>query len=92
MIAFLGGAEAKINFAQIMQKRISVTGSTLRPQSIQAKADIAKALETHVWPLLEAGKIKPVMDHTFALKDAVNAHLRMEKSSHIGKIVLKVAH
>jgi len=90
MIAFLGGAKAEIDFSQIMRKRLSVTGSTLRPQSVQAKSAIAAALEEHVWPLLASGKIKPVMDHTFPLAGAVNAHLRMEKSAHIGKIVLKV--
>lgn len=91
MIAFLAGATAEIDFSQIMRKRITVTGSTLRPQSVQAKANIARSLEQHVWPLLSSGRVKPVMDHTFPLSGAVNAHLRMEKSSHIGKIVLKVA-
>jgi len=91
MIAFLGGAVAEINFAQIMVKRLTVTGSTLRPQSVAAKAGIAESLEKHVWPLLASGRIAPVMDHTFAMKDAVNAHKRMEKSSHIGKILLKVS-
>ena len=90
MIAFLGGAEQKIDFSQIMRKRITLTGSTLRPRSVQAKARIAAALEEHVWPLLASGRIKPVMDHTFGLNQAVNAHQRMEKSAHIGKIVLKV--
>ncbi len=90
MIAFLGGAKEEIDFSQIMLKRLTVTGSTLRPKSVQAKAEIAKDLEEKVWPLLESGQIKPVMDHTFPLNGAVNAHLRMEKSAHIGKIVLKV--
>ncbi len=90
MIAFLGGAEAQIDFSQIMRKRITVTGSTLRPQSVQAKAKIAEELEREVWPLLASGRVKPVMDHTFPLAGAVNAHLRMEKSAHIGTIVLKV--
>ncbi len=90
MIAFLGGAEAKIDFSQIMRKRLTVTGSTLRPQTVQAKAKIAQELEAQVWPLLASGQIKPVMDHTFPLAGVVNAHLRMEKSVHIGKIVLKV--
>lgn len=91
MIAFLGGPKAEINFAQVMVKRLTLTGSTLRPQSIAAKAAIARDLEEKVWPLLAAGRIAPVMDHVFALKDAVNAHKRMEKSAHIGKIVLKVS-
>lgn len=90
MIAFLAGSTAEIDFSQIMRKRITVTGSTLRPQSIRSKAKIAKSLEEKVWPLLSSGRVKPVMDHTFPLAGAVNAHLRMEKSNHIGKIVLKV--
>lgn len=90
MIAFLGGAKEEIDFSQVMRKRLTITGSTLRPQSVQAKTAIGASLEEHVWPILASGKIKPVMDHTFPLSGAVNAHLRMEKSVHIGKIVLKV--
>jgi len=91
MIAFLGGSTQEINFAEIMTKRLTVTGSTLRPQSIAAKAKIASELKEHVWPLLSSGRVAPVMDHTFALEHALNAHRRMENSTHIGKIVLKVA-
>jgi len=91
MIAFLAGAREEIDFSEIMRKRLTVTGSTLRPQSVAAKARIAEALEREVWPLLESERIAPVMDHTFALKDVVNAHKRMERSVHIGKIVLKVS-
>ena len=91
MIAQLAGAKAEINFAKIMVKRLTVTGSTLRPQSIEAKARIAEALERHVWPHLAAGRIRPVVDHVFPLVQAANAHKRMEKSAHIGKIALKVA-
>ena len=90
MIAFLGGSEANIDFSQIMRKRLTVTGSTLRPQSVAAKAMIAEELLNNVWPLLSCGKIAPVIDHVFALKDAPNAHKRMEKSVHIGKLILKV--
>lgn len=90
MIAFLGGPVAEVNFAQIMVKRLKVTGSTLRPQSDQAKAAIADELRNQVWPLLEAGTIGPVMDSTFDLADASEAHKRLEGSDHIGKIVLKV--
>jgi putative PIG3 family NAD(P)H quinone oxidoreductase len=90
MIAFLGGAKAELNFAQVMTKRLTVTGSTLRPQSIEAKARIAAALEAEVWPLLASGRIAPVMDRTFALEEAAAAHARMESSAHIGKIVLSV--
>ncbi len=90
MIAFLGGPKAELNFSQVMIKRLTLTGSTLRPQSIEAKARIAADLAREVWPLLEAGRIAPVMDESFALVDAAKAHARMEGSTHIGKIVLRV--
>ncbi len=88
MIAFLGGPKAELNFAQIMMKRLEVTGATLRPQSDQAKAEIAQALRAQVWPMLDSGRIAPVMDQSFLLADAAKAHRRIEDSSHIGKIVL----
>ncbi|MBO9442628.1 NAD(P)H-quinone oxidoreductase [Phaeobacter italicus] len=89
-IAFLSGPKAELNFAQIMARRLTVTGSTLRPQSDLAKARIAQDLREVVWPLIEAGTVAPVMDQTFALVDAAAAHARMEGSTHIGKIVLEV--
>ena len=89
-IAFLKGPVAELNFAQMMVRRLTITGSTLRPQSVAAKADIAEALRAKVWPLLEAGRVAPVMDSTFGLAEASAAHARMESSGHIGKIVLKV--
>jgi len=88
-IAFLSGPKAEINFAQIMARRLTVTGSTLRPQSDAAKARIAEDLRAHVWPLLDAGRIGPVMDSEFALENAAEAHKRIENTGHIGKIVLK---
>ncbi|WP_306113517.1 MULTISPECIES: NAD(P)H-quinone oxidoreductase [unclassified Roseovarius] len=90
-IAFLQGPKVALNFAQVMMRRLIITGSTLRPQSDLAKAAIAEALRSEVWPLLEAGRVKPVMDSEFAMADAADAHTRMESSGHIGKIVLKVA-
>ena len=90
MIAFLQGPKAELNFAQVMVKRLTVTGATLRPQSDLAKARIAGALREEVWPLLAAGKVGPVMDSEFPLEEAAAAHARMEESGHIGKIVLKV--
>lgn len=90
-IAFLQGPRVALNFAEVMVRRLAITGSTLRPQSVAAKARIAAALEAEVWPLLAAGRIAPVMDSEFALEDAAKAHARMESSEHIGKIVLKVA-
>ncbi|MBL6779363.1 MAG: NAD(P)H-quinone oxidoreductase [Proteobacteria bacterium] len=89
-IAFLQGPKAEINFAQMMTRRLTLTGSTLRPQSDLAKARIADSLKETVWPLLDAGRIHPVMDSTFALEDADQAHMRMESSTHIGKIVLEI--
>ncbi|MCA8883745.1 MAG: NAD(P)H-quinone oxidoreductase [Rhodobacteraceae bacterium] len=90
-IAFLESPKVELNFAQVMLRRLTITGSTLRPQSDAAKAAIAEALEARVWPLLTSGRIGPVMDSAFALKDAAQAHARMESSAHIGKIVLRVA-
>lgn len=89
-IAFLGGPKTELNFAQIMTRRLTVTGSTLRPQSNAAKARIAAELREKVWPLLDAGRVAPVMDSEFPLEDAAAAHERIESSGHIGKIVLRV--
>ncbi|MEO1638457.1 MAG: NAD(P)H-quinone oxidoreductase [Pseudomonadota bacterium] len=89
-IAFLQGPKVELNLVQLMTRRLTLTGSTLRPQSDLAKARIAEALRTHVWPLIAAGKVAPVMDQEFALEDAAAAHARMESSAHIGKIVLRV--
>jgi NADPH2:quinone reductase len=90
-IAFLGGPKAEVNFAHVMVKRLTITGSTLRPQSDAAKAEIAQGLLKNVWPLLDAGRIGPIMDSEFPMDEASKAHARMESSEHIGKIVLKVA-
>jgi len=89
-IAFLEGPKAEINFAQVMMRRLTITGSTLRPQSDAAKAKIAAELRAHVWPMVASGALRPVMDQEFALEDAAQAHARMETSAHIGKIVLRV--
>lgn len=90
-IAFLTGPKVELNFAQVMMRRLTITGSTLRPQSDLAKARIAEGLVRDVWPWLDAGRIAPVMDREFALSDAAGAHARMEAGDHIGKIVLRVA-
>jgi NADPH2:quinone reductase len=89
-IAFLGGSKAEINFAEVMMRRLTITGSTLRPQSVATKAAIAEDLRRQVWPMLASGKIAPVMDQSFALADAADAHRALE-ADHIGKIVLDVA-
>ncbi|HEY8269108.1 MAG TPA: NAD(P)H-quinone oxidoreductase [Xanthobacteraceae bacterium] len=84
------GTIAKVDMRRLMQKRLTHTGSTLRPRPVADKAAIARGLLAKVWPLIEAGKIKPVIDSTFPLADAPKAHARMESSAHIGKIVLVV--
>ena len=89
-IAFLSGPKVEVNFTTLMTRRLTMTGSTLRPQNDLAKAEIAQGLREAVWPLLEAGTVAPVMDQEFALEEAAAAHTRMESSGHIGKIVLKV--
>ena len=89
-IAFLQGPKIELNFAQVMMRRLTITGSTLRPQSNQAKAMIAEALRANVWPLLASGQVAPVMDSEYELANAALAHAHMEKSTHIGKIVLRV--
>ena len=90
-IAFLQGSKVELNFAQVMTRRLTITGSTLRPQSDLAKATIAEQLLKNVWPLLDQGRLHPVIDSTVELTEAAAAHARMESSAHIGKIVLKVA-
>jgi NADPH2:quinone reductase len=89
-IAFLNGSTAEVNFMPVMLKRLTLTGSTLRPRSIEEKAGLARALREKVWPLLDAGRIKPQIDSVFPLADAAKAHALMEKSSHIGKIILTI--
>ena len=89
-IAFLQGPKTEVNFVQLMTRRLTFTGSTLRPQSDLAKAKIAQQLRNVVWPLLSQGKIEPVIDSTFNMAEAAAAHSRMESSAHIGKIVLAV--
>ena len=89
-IAFLQGAKAELNFAQMMTRRLTITGSTLRPQSDLSKAQIASELFRNVWPLLSNGRLKPVINSVFELEDVTSAHLLMESSQHIGKILLKV--
>ena len=89
-IAFLKGAKVELNFAQIMTRRLTITGSTLRPQSDLSKSQIASELLEKIWPLLSTGRINPVINSVFDLNDVSSAHLLMESSKHIGKIVLKV--
>ncbi len=88
MIASLGGARATLDIPEIMRRRLTVTGSTLRPRPVGFKAEIARALQQKVWPLLESGQVRPVIHAVFSLADAVRAHALMESGQHSGKIVL----
>lgn len=89
-IAVLGGARAELNMAQVMMRRLTLTGSTLRPRSDAFKAALADEIAAHAWPLFTTGELSPVMDRAFALDDASAAHARMEAGEHIGKIVLQI--
>ena len=90
VIGFQGGNTASIDFRRVLARRLTITGSLLRPRSVREKGEIASALRWEVWPLLEAGRLKPVLYRTFPLAEAADAHRRMESSEHIGKIVLIV--
>jgi NADPH2:quinone reductase len=91
IIALLGGAKANVDLGQVLRRRLTITGSTLRPRPVAFKAQIARELRERVWPLLEAGRIKPVIYKTFPLDEAAGAHTLMESSAHVGKIMLNVA-
>ena len=91
IIALLGGAKANVDLGQVLRRRLTITGSTLRPRPVAFKARIARELRERVWPLLAAGQIKPVIYKTFPLEEAAAAHTLMESSAHVGKIMLRVA-
>jgi NADPH2:quinone reductase len=90
LIALLGGAKANVDLGQVLRRRLSISGSTLRPRPVAFKGAIAQQLREQVWPLFAAGKIKPVIYKTFPLAQAAEAHALMESSTHVGKIVLQV--
>ena len=92
IIALLGGAKGEVNFSEILRRRLTVTGSTLRPRPVAFKQDIANKLRERIWPLLESRKIQPVICKTFLLEQAADAHALMESSAHVGKIMLQVVH
>jgi NADPH2:quinone reductase len=91
LIAVQGGSAAGFDASRLMRRRLSITGSTLRPRSAAFKAALATRLRAQVWPLLDAGRVKPVVDRVFPLADAAGAHLLMESGEHVGKIVLAVS-
>ena len=90
-IALMQGSKAEVDFRSLLLKRVTLTGSTLRPRSVEEKTKIAHALQKNVWPMLESGAIRPIIHETFPLKQASEAHRLMESSTHIGKILLKPA-
>ena len=87
-IAYLRGPKTELNIDAVMRRRLTITGSTLRPRPVEFKAAIARSLREKIWPLIEAGQIKPEIYKTFPLEQAAEAHRLMESSQHIGKIVL----
>jgi len=90
-IAFRNGPVVEVNFMPVMLKRLTLTGSTLRPRSVEEKTVIAEALLAEVWPLLEAGRMAPVIDRTFPLEQAAGAHAYLEAGAHFGKVILTVS-
>lgn len=90
LIAYLGGRLGTVDLAQIVHRQLMVTGSTLRPRSNEFKAEIARNLQKHIWPLIDEGKIKPVIYKVFPLADAMLAQKLMQSNTHFGKIVLQV--
>jgi NADPH2:quinone reductase len=91
LIALLKGARAEVDLGQVLRRRLTISGSTLRPRPVAFKAQIARELRERVWPLIEAGKIRPVIHQVFPLAQAAQAHALMESSAHVGKIMLQVA-
>lgn len=90
IIAFLGGTKTELNMIDILRRRLTITGSALRPRPVEFKAKIASALEQKVWPLLASGRVRPVIHKRFALERACDAHAMMESSTHVGKLVLEI--
>jgi NADPH2:quinone reductase len=90
IIAMLGGSKAEVDCNEILRRRLTVTGSTLRPRSIEFKSAVAAALRQQVWPLIDAKRIRPVIFKVFPLAEAASAHALMESGAHIGKIILEV--
>jgi NADPH2:quinone reductase len=89
-IAFLRGPKTELDINELMRRRLTVTGSTLRPRTVEFKGYVAKNLRDKIWPHIDAGRIKPVIYQTFPLEQAADAHRLMETSQHIGKIVLTI--
>jgi NADPH2:quinone reductase len=90
ILALLGGSKGEVPFDQVMRRRLTLTGSTLRARPVEFKARLAREVASRVWPLIEDGRVKPVIHTTFPLAEAARAHELMESSTHVGKIVLVV--
>ncbi len=91
LIAFLGGSKTTLDMSDILRRRLTLTGSTLRPRPVEVKAAVARSLEERIWPLIAKGAIKPVIYKTFPLEKASEAHALMESSAHVGKIILEIS-
>jgi NADPH2:quinone reductase len=89
IIAVQGGVKSEFNAGEVLRRRLLITGSTLRPRPVAFKAAIAQSLRAKVWPLIEAGRVKPVIERVFDARDAAAAHALMESSQHVGKIALR---
>jgi putative PIG3 family NAD(P)H quinone oxidoreductase len=87
-IGVIGGARTTIDLTRVLQRRLTITGSTLRARTVEEKGHLAREVEANVWPLIESGRVRPIIDRSFPLDQAANAHRRLESSEHIGKIVL----
>jgi NADPH2:quinone reductase len=90
-IAVGRGAEVKLDLRKVMSKRLVITGSTLRPRSVEEKTRLRDGVEQHLWPLFVSGKMRPVIDSVYPMEQAAEAHRRMESSQHIGKILIRVS-
>jgi NADPH2:quinone reductase len=90
IIGLQGGAKSQVNFGIVLQRRLTITGSTLRARTVQEKGRLAREVEQHVWPLLASGTVKPIIHATFPLARAADAHELIESGAHVGKIVLVV--
>ncbi len=89
-IAFLGGSKAMFDIREMMMRRLTLTGATLRARSVEFKSEIASCLRERIWPHIASGAIRPVIDSIYELEEAKQAHSRLESGSHIGKLILRI--
>jgi NADPH2:quinone reductase len=91
LIAFLGGSKTTLDMSDILMRRLTISGSTLRPRTVEFKTAVAQSLREKVWPLIEAGKVRPVIYQVFPLAAAAAAHTLIESGEHVGKVMLEVS-